>query len=127
MKKIVCIWTVLFCALISIRSNEISLKNAIDSAIVNNQTIKNQRLLVEYRETLKRAGYTVEQAVLSLDYGQINSVYSDTKLSLTQRYQFPTVYSKQQSLLNEEWNAAILSKMKNGMRQFYQKMYQLLN
>lgn len=110
MKKIVCIWTVLFCALISVRSNEISLKNAIDSAIANNQTIKNQRLLVEYRETLKRAGYTVEQAVLSVDYGQINSVYSDTKLSLTQRYQFPTVYSKQQSLLNEEWNAAILSK-----------------
>lgn len=110
MKKIVCTWTVLFCALISVRSNEISLKNAIDSAIVNNQTIKNQRLLVEYRETLKRAGYTVEQAVLSVDYGQINSVYSDTKLSLTQRYQFPTVYSKQQSLLNEEWNAAILSK-----------------
>ena len=95
MKKIVCIWTVLFCTLISVRSKEISLKNAIDSAIANNQTIKNQRLLVEYRETMKRAGYTVEQAVLSVDYGQINSVYSDTKLSLTQRYQFPTVYSKQ--------------------------------
>lgn len=43
MKKIVCIWTVLFCALISVRSNEISLKNAIDSAIANNQTIKKIR------------------------------------------------------------------------------------
>lgn len=108
--KLLCAWTVLFCALFPVHSSEISLKNAIDSATANNQSIKNQRLLVEYREILKKAGYTVEQAVLSVDYGQINSIYSDTKLSLTQRYQFPTVYSKQQSLLNEEWNSAILTK-----------------
>lgn len=107
--KLLCAWTVFFCALFSVHSSEISLKNAIDSATANNQSIKNQRLLVEYREILKKAGYTVEQAVLSVDYGQINSIYSDTKLSLTQRYQFPTVYSKQQSLLNEEWNSAILT------------------
>jgi len=110
MKNIVCVWTILFCAHFSVHSNEISLKNALDSAIANNQSIKNQKLLIEYRETLKKAGYTIEQAVLSVDYGQINSVYSDTKLSLTQRYQFPTVYSKQQSLLNEEWNSSILTK-----------------
>jgi cobalt-zinc-cadmium resistance protein CzcA len=110
MKNILYLWAMFISSLCSVQSKEISLKNAIDSAITNNQEIKNQRLLVEYRETLNKAGYTIEQAVLSVDYGQINSAYTDTKLSVTQRYQFPTVYSKQQSLLNEEWNAAILSK-----------------
>lgn len=110
MKKISSCLILSFCILFTARSNEISLKNAIDSAIANNQSVKNQTLLAEYREILKGAGYTVEQAVLSLDYGQINSVYSDTKLSLTQRYQFPTIYAKQKSVLNEEWNSAILSK-----------------
>lgn len=110
MKKILSYLILGFSVIFTAHSKEISLKNAIDSAIVNNQSVKNQILLAEYREILKGAGYTVEQAVLSVDYGQINSVYSDTKLSLTQRYQFPTIYAKQKSVLNEEWNSAILSK-----------------
>lgn len=110
MKKISSLLILCICIFFTTQSKEISLKNAIDSAIANNQSVKNQLLLAEYREILKGAGYTVEQAVLSVDYGQINSVYSDTKLSLTQRYQFPTIYAKQKSVLNEEWNAAILSK-----------------
>lgn len=110
MKKISSCLILSLCFVFTAKSNEITLKNAIDSAIANNQSVKNQILLAEYREILKGAGYTVEQAVLSLDYGQINSVYSDTKLSLTQRYQFPTIYAKQKSVLNEEWNSAILSK-----------------
>lgn len=110
MKKISSFLILSLCIVFTAKSNEITLKNAIDSAIANNQSVKNQALLAEYREILKGAGYTVEQAVLSVDYGQINSVYSDTKLSLTQRYQFPTIYAKQKSVLNEEWNSAILSK-----------------
>ena len=110
MKKILSYLILGFSVIFTAHSKEISLKNAIDSAIVNNQSVRNQILLAEYREILKGAGYTVEQAVLSIDYGQINSVYSDTKLSLTQRYQFPTIYAKQKSVLNEEWNSAILSK-----------------
>ena len=92
------------------KAETISLKQAIDSALSHNYEIKNQTLLAEYRATMKDAGYTIEQAVLAFDYGQINSVYTDSKISLSQRYQFPTVYAKQQSLLNEEWNAAVLNK-----------------
>lgn len=110
MMKILSIMLLSIVVICTAESKEITLKNAIDSAIARNHSIKNQQLIAEYREILKGAGYTVEQAVLSVDYGQINSVYSDSKLSLTQRYQFPTIYAKQKSVLNEEWNSAILGK-----------------
>ena len=110
MKNIFYLWFVIMSGFFSVHSKEISLKDAIDSAIAHNHIVKQQQLLIDYKEILKRSGYTIEQALVSFDYGQINSVYSDTKLSITQRYQFPTVYAKQQTLLNEEWHAAILSK-----------------
>ena len=110
MMKILSIMLLSIVVICTAESKEITLKNAIDSAIARNHSIKNQQLIAEYREILKGASYTVEQAVLSVDYGQINSVYSDSKLSLTQRYQFPTIYAKQKSVLNEEWNSAILGK-----------------
>lgn len=110
MKKYLLLVLLSLSFIFTINASEISLKHAIDSAIAHNHAVNNQRLLIDYREILRKSGYTIEQAVLSFDYGQINSVYSDTKLSLSQRYQFPTVYSKQQSLLTEEWNASIVSK-----------------
>lgn len=89
---------------------ELGLKEAIDTAMANNHLIKNQSLIAEYRNILRGSGNTIEQAIFSVDYGQMNSVYNDLKLSVTQRYEFPTIYSKQHDVLKEEWNAAVLSK-----------------
>ena len=99
--------------LVNIRSvsaqTPISLQAAIDTALKNNRQLKNERLKAIYQQTLIRSGAALPQATLSADIGQINSVYTDTRFSLTQLFNFPTVYSRQKDLLREEWKTAVLN------------------
>jgi len=86
----------------------ISLKNAIDSALAHNMEIKNQELLKDYYQRLKGGSLTLPQAGFTFEAGQINSDYNDTKLSISQTIQFPTVYTHQKNLLKDEWDEAII-------------------
>ncbi|MDO8994867.1 MAG: TolC family protein, partial [Daejeonella sp.] len=38
-----------------------------------------------------------------------NSIYNDNRFGLSQSFSFPTVYSNQKKVLNEEWKASVLS------------------
>lgn len=86
----------------------ISLKSAIDSALAHNMEIKNQELLKDYYQRLKGGSLTLPQAGFTFEAGQINSDYNDTKLSISQTIQFPTVYTHQKNLLKDEWDEAII-------------------
>ena len=102
---------VLFCLIAPLylhASEYISLKNAIDSALAHNMEIKNQELLKDYYQRLKGSALTLPQAGFTFEAGQINSAYTDTKLSISQTIQFPTVYTHQKNLLKDEWDAAII-------------------
>jgi cobalt-zinc-cadmium resistance protein CzcA len=70
--------------------------------------IKNQELLKDYYQRLKGSALTLPQAGFTFETGQINSAYTDTKLSISQTIQFPTVYTHQKNLLKDEWDAAII-------------------
>ncbi len=87
----------------------ISLNAAIDTAIKNNLSLKNEQLRSEYQKLIINSNSEVPQTVISGDYGQINSIYNDTKFGISQSIAFPTIYEKQKQLLREEWRGSLFS------------------
>ena len=87
----------------------IKLKAAIDTAKHNNLLVKNEHLKARYQEELIKTATNIAQANLLADVGQINSIYTDTKFSLSQSFSFPKVYMKQKELLQEEWKNSVMN------------------
>ncbi len=87
----------------------ISLNAAIDMALKNNLSMKNEILNAEYQKKLKAAAVDIPQTNLTGEYGQINSFYNDTKFGISQSISFPTVYAKQKSLQNEHYKSSVLN------------------
>ena len=87
----------------------INLQTAIDTAMKNNLTVKNEKLNAEYQKKLKAAAVDIPQTNLIGEYGQINSFYKDTKFGISQGISFPTVYAKQKSLQNENYKSSVLN------------------
>jgi heavy metal efflux system protein len=89
--------------------NPISLQAAIDSAFKNNLSIKNEKLKADYQQKLIKTAKTIPPTNVIGDFGQINSFYTDTKLSVTQTISFPKVYSSRKNLLSKEWESSVLN------------------
>ncbi len=67
----------------------ISLQSAIDTALKNNLSVKNEKLKAEYQQKLIRSSANLPQANLSTEFGQLNSIYNDNRFGLSQSFQFP--------------------------------------
>lgn len=93
----------------SFAQTPISLQTAIDTALKNNLTVKNEKLNAEYQKKLKAAAVDIPQTNLTGEYGQFNSFYKDTKFGVSQSISFPTVYAKQKSLQNETYKSSVLN------------------
>lgn len=87
----------------------ITLKAAIDTALKNNLSLKSDRLNAAYLKQNSNTFATIPHTQLSGEYGQLNSAYNDTRLSVVQSVNFPTVYTRQKALLNEEYIAGELN------------------
>ena len=87
----------------------ISLQAAIDSALKNNLEIKTQTLTADYLKKLTQTATVIPKTNASVEYGNINSAYTDTRLALGQTISFPTVYKRQKDLLTEEWKAGLIN------------------
>lgn len=84
----------------------ITLQAAIDTALHQNLQVKNEQIRAEYQRKLMGTAVYIPPATITGEYGQINSYYTDQKLSVSQTLHFPTVYSRQKKLLYEEWKGA---------------------
>jgi len=87
----------------------ITLQQAIDTALVNNLSVKNEKLRTEYHQKLIKSSTTIPTTNIGGQYGQINSFYPDLSLGISQTLSFPTVYSRQKDLLTEEWKSSVLN------------------
>ncbi len=107
----------------------ISLKAATDTALNNNLSIKNEKLKATYQQQLIKTAKVLPPTNMFGEFGQINSFYVDTKLSIAQTLGFPKVYSSQKNLLTEAWKSSVLhtnikeAELKKQVAQLY---YQLL-
>jgi len=79
---------------------------AIDTAIINNLLLKSEKLQVDYYKKLKKTAWNFDQTNLNFEYGQVNSIYNDTKFGFNQSIKFPSFYSKQKAFLQGEWQKA---------------------
>lgn len=126
---ILCILQIANCQF-SFAQTPITLQSAIDKALKNNLTVKNEKLNAEYQQKLKSAIVDIPQTNLMGEYGQINSFFKDTKFGIGQSISFPTVYVKQKSLQNENYKTSVLNiamqeaELKKEVSEiFYQSIY----
>lgn len=107
----------------------IALPAAIDSALRNNVQLKNEQIRAQYQQKLIQTAAILPQTQLMAEWGNYNSAYTDNRLSIGQSIQFPTVYTRQKQLLEQEWKQKQLSVslkeayLKRDVSQVY---YQLL-
>lgn len=87
---------------------KITLEKAIETALTNNNTIKNEKLKAEYSKALIKSSTDIPKTNIIGEFGQVNSNYNDTKFGISQTVSLPTVYSRQSKVLTEEYNSKIL-------------------
>ena len=87
----------------------IDFKSALDTAYKNNLSVNGERLKAQYQEKLIKSASLLPQTSFSGEYGQINSSYYDTRFGVSQSMNFPTVYTRQKTILNEEWKSSLLA------------------
>jgi cobalt-zinc-cadmium resistance protein CzcA len=86
----------------------ISLTAAIDSALRNNATIKQEQLRAAYQQKLIETAVQLPPLQVSAEVGRFNSAYTDNRIGIGQSLQFPTVYARQKDLLREEWKQSVM-------------------
>ncbi len=87
----------------------ISLSAAMDSALRNNAQLKNEQLKATYQQKLIETATLIPQTQLSAEFGNYNSAFGDNRISIGQSIQFPTVYTRQKQLLEQEWKQKLLT------------------
>jgi len=88
---------------------EVTLPIAITTALKKNQSMKSERLKADYQQKLIKTSANLPATTIAMDYGQINSFYTDNRIGVSQAFNFPTVYSRQRKLTTEEWKSATLN------------------
>lgn len=86
----------------------ISLQGAIDTALKNNLTLKSEKINASYLQKIKASALSIPQTNIAYDYGQINSIYLDNKISVSQNFKFPTIYIREKNLLTEKWKNGLI-------------------
>ncbi|TDD95944.1 CusA/CzcA family heavy metal efflux RND transporter [Flavobacterium cellulosilyticum] len=109
---------------------KISIDKAIETALLNNLTVKNQKLNSDYLQKMTKTGYDISNTGITSEYGQLNGFVNDIKIGISQSIKFPTIYSRQKQLLIEEaktgeWNEALQRKelTKQVTIVFYEMVY----
>ena len=87
---------------------KINVQAAVDSAVKNSFAMKSELLMAEYQQKLIKAAWNIDQADLSLGFGQMNSIYNDNQFGVSQSFQFPAVYVRQKKQQEAIWKNAVL-------------------
>ncbi|MEC4112704.1 CusA/CzcA family heavy metal efflux RND transporter [Myroides pelagicus] len=89
--------------------NPITLDRAIDVAIVQNSSIRAEKLRTEYSKAFIKAATDIPQTNVSGEFGQINGPYTDNKFSISQDFAFPTVYNRQKKVYKAEHQQSLFN------------------
>ena len=108
----------------------ITFQAAIDMAVENNLSLKNEKLRSEYQKELIKTSFSTPQTFVQGDYGRLNSFYFDNRLNISQNIDFPTVYVNRKKVLTEEWNKSELNvslRTSDLKKQVSQTFYNIVN
>jgi cobalt-zinc-cadmium resistance protein CzcA len=108
---------------------KITVNAAIDTALENNLSVKNEKLRAQYQQLLVATSASIAPTNITAEAGQINSIYTDTKFGISQTFALPSVYKKQKELLLQEAKSSFMNiAVKESLlkRQVEQSFYHLL-
>ncbi|HQS23116.1 MAG: CusA/CzcA family heavy metal efflux RND transporter [Sphingobacteriia bacterium 28-36-52] len=109
----------------------ISVQAAVDSALKNNLLVKNEQLKMQYQQMLIGTAGNLPKTSVIGEIGQINSIYTDTRLGISQSIAFPTFYKRERTLLEAEFKNSVLNiaiqeaLLKKQVQQVYYNMVYL--
>jgi heavy metal efflux system protein len=81
---------------------KMTLSQAVETALKNNQLIKSAEYQIDYFRQLKKTGTDIGKLSAMWTHGQFNSLYQDNNLTLTQSIPFPTTLRNQVKLGREQ-------------------------
>jgi len=91
------------------QTTDITLKQAISSALQNNKAVNGASLGIGLQEQLKKTAFEMPKTDVSVLYGQYNSlVKNDNNFTISQTVPFPTLFSANAALGNERIKASQL-------------------
>ncbi len=95
-----------------------SLDKAISVGLTNNANIQVSKKNIEIQQQSKKAALNLDKTDLDFQYGQINSYENDFAFSLSQQFEFPSVYQAQRKLsdVNVEQSEIKLSIAENSLK-----------
>ncbi|MBL7736466.1 MAG: CusA/CzcA family heavy metal efflux RND transporter [Chitinophagaceae bacterium] len=79
-------------------AQEITLPQALEMAEKNNLGLQASRLNEDYYQALKNSHVAIEKTHVEAEYGKMNSLSNDNRLSISQGLAFPAVYKRQQAI-----------------------------
>ena len=95
---------VIICAITNVNAQQsISFQSAIDSAVLNNIQLKNQRFYSDYQKEMILTAKALTPTNVVGEFGRLNSKYIDNRVSFTQSFDFPTVYTRKKEYFHQEW------------------------
>ncbi len=107
-----------------------SLENTIEYGLEHNKSIEASNLKIEQATLMKRTSFDIAKTDFGVQYGKFNSLENDFAFSINQKFEFPTVYTKQSKLAKVQiQNAEIRQKIveneliKNIKITWYQLQY----
>ncbi len=80
----------------------LTLQQSVDEAIKNNINIRAANYAIDLQKELRKSTGRFEKTNISLTEGQINSIKADNNISITQRFEHPSVYKNQLRLGDEK-------------------------
>ena len=87
---------------------KITLESAIETALKNNNSIKNEKLKADYAKAMIQSNADIPKTTIFGEFGQINSNQNDTKFGIAQSFALPTVYKRQKEVLTSAYNSKVL-------------------
>ncbi|MFC6996178.1 CusA/CzcA family heavy metal efflux RND transporter [Rufibacter roseus] len=109
LRKSAMIWLLPFFFMLPMSSQaqtpqQLSLEQVLELAKQHNQQLKSAALQVEVREALQKTAVDVPKTELTYAQGYLNSPVTDDRIGVSQTIPFPTVWSAQKKLLQEQKN-----------------------
>ncbi len=87
---------------------QISIEDAISTALKNNLEIQAQQLNVQSSTTLKKSVFELPKTNINFQYGQYNSINQDKAFQVSQSIPFPTYYTAKSGLYKAELQSSEL-------------------
>ncbi|MDO8992768.1 MAG: efflux RND transporter permease subunit, partial [Daejeonella sp.] len=85
----------------SVAARKITLDQAIDEAVKNNNSLRAAIYEIDLQKSLKKGSVNLDRTSITYQKGQINSSNQDNHFLISQKTEFPTVYSSQSRLADQ--------------------------